>query len=252
MTLLDVVPPPVVEVVATSVRSCLAAERGGAKRLELVSAFSSGGTTPSDGMLRVVKRAVALPVFVMIRPREGDFCYDATELDVMRAEIDACAEAGADGFVFGILDDEGRVDTKRARALVARCGAKPCVFHRAFDLTPNREAALEAVIDAGFVRAMTSGGARTAPEGTDAILRTHNEARGRIEIMPGGAITPETFADVMRPEFSSYHLGGRKRVASPMRSDLFEMDYAETAEESVREIVNRLDELRREARLTER
>lgn len=247
-----VVTPPVVEVVATSVRSCVAAVRGGAKRLELVSAFSSGGTTPSDGMLRAVKRAVALPVFVMIRPREGDFSYDDTEFDVMRAEIDSCAEAGADGFVFGVLDNKGHVDTKRVRELVARCGTKPCVFHRAFDLTPSREAALDAVIDAGFVRVMTSGGAKTAPEGTTAILRTHEDARGRIEVMPGGAITPKTFAQVMRPEFSSYHLGGRARVVSPMRSELFELDYAETAEESIREIVNQLDELRRSARLTER
>lgn len=229
--------PYVIEVVVSSVRSSENAERGGATRLELCSALSAAGVTPSEGLLRTVKARVRIPVFVMIRPREGDFCYDGGELDVMRAEIDAIAAAGADGFVFGVSKRDGQVDVERTHELVKRCHGLPVVFHRAIDIAPDPFEALDAIVDAGCVRVMTSGGAHTAPEGIERIVAMHEYAGGRVTVMPGGAIRADTFHEVLRPELLEYHLSGRTPIRSPLASRLFDLDWAETDEDNIRSVV---------------
>src|SRR4051794_21066209 len=135
------------EIAVASVEDALAAQGGGADRLELNAALALGGLTPSLGALLEVKAAVALPVLVMIRPRPGGFAYSDADFKVMQRDADLALQHGADGIVFGILTAEGHVDADRCRRLVRQTGARAAVFHRAFDVTPDPLAALEQLID---------------------------------------------------------------------------------------------------------
>ncbi|MEJ7810758.1 MAG: copper homeostasis protein CutC [Gemmatimonadaceae bacterium] len=187
-----------VEACVDSVESALAAERGGAARLELCDALHDAGTTPSAGMIAAVKARVRIPVFVIVRPRGGGFVYSAVELDVMRRDIDVAKRLGADGLVLGVLDAGARVDAERTRELVVLAGETPVTFHRAFDLARDRLAALEVLASAGVRRVLTSGGAATALDGAAAIAELVERAAGRIVVMPGGGIREESVRDVVR------------------------------------------------------
>ncbi len=145
------------EVAVASVEDALAAQAGGADRLELNSALGLGGLTSSLGTLQEVKATLALPVFVMIRPRPGGFAYSDADFRVMQRDSDLALQHGADGLVFGILTPEGQVDAQRCHTLVRQAAGRVAVFHRAFDVTPDPLAALEQLIDLGFQRVMTSG-----------------------------------------------------------------------------------------------
>lgn len=158
----------------------------GADRLELCADFCEGGTTPSPGMFEVIRKNVNIPIFVMIRPRGGGFVYSEQELEVMEADIRHFHKLGADGFVFGILDMDGRVDQKACLALLLAAGEKPCTFHRAFDWIKNQEEALESIVDLGFKRILTSGGANTVEEGLDNLIKLLDLAQNRIIVIPGG------------------------------------------------------------------
>jgi copper homeostasis protein len=190
-------PGVLLEIAIGSVEDALAAQGGGADRLELNAALTLGGLTPSLGTLIEVKAAVALPVMVMIRPRPGGFDYSETDLRVMQRDIDLALEHGADGLVFGILTPEGRVNRDRCRALLRQVGDRPAVFHRAFDVTPGPFEALEQLIDLGFRRVMTSGQEESAYHGTKRIAELVTRAQGRIEVLPAGGINRFTVADVL-------------------------------------------------------
>jgi copper homeostasis protein len=185
------------EVPVASVQDALAAQEGGADRLELNAALSLGGLTPSLGTLIEVKAAVALPALVMIRPRPGGFAYDEADFKVMQRDVDLALQHGADGIVFGILTDDGRVDVDRCRRLLRQMENLTAVFHRAFDVTPDPMAALEQLIDLGFQRVMTSGQEQTAYNGVKRIAALIRHAAGRIEILPAGGINRFTVADVL-------------------------------------------------------
>lgn len=226
-------PSYLIEVVASTVHSCVEAEQGGAGRIELCSALGAAGITPSSGLLEVVKRHINIPVYVMIRPREGDFTYSQSEVEVMKREIDLLGASGADGFVFGALSEDGRIDTQLTRELVAHCGKIPVTFHRAIDCTPNLIEAVDQIATCGCERILTSGGKNSGPEGIDTILAMYDAVQGKIKIMPGGGIKLENFTRVFRPQLREYHLSGRIAKNSPMASTLFELNWAETARESV-------------------
>lgn len=168
----------------------LAAEYG-VDRLELCADFGEGGTTPSAGMLNYLKSKVQVPVFVMIRPRGGDFVYSKEELEVMKADINFFKSLGADGFVFGILQKDGKVDGKACAELLGVADGVPCTFHRAFDASVDLEDSLERVIDCGFDRILTSGGKNTVGAGLDRVQRLLGKAADRITIIPGGGTLPE-------------------------------------------------------------
>jgi copper homeostasis protein len=225
--------PYLIEVVASSVHSCVEAELGGAGRIELCSALGAAGITPSSGLLEVVKRHIKIPVYVMIRPREGDFTYSKEEVEVMKREIDLLGASGADGFVFGALTSGGFVDQSLTKRLVDHCGKIPVTFHRAVDCTPDIIAAVGEIAACGCERILSSGGKSAGPEGLDTLLAMHEAASGSILIMPGGGIKPETFEKVYHPDIHEYHLSGRKPRVSSMPSTLFEMDWAETTRESI-------------------
>lgn len=207
------------EVCVDSVDSAINASRGGAKRIELCASLSEGGTTPSVGMLRVVKPlAKKVPVFVMIRPRSGDFLYSDYEFDVMKTDLKILKENGADGFVFGILQKDGSVDKERCQELVDLSRPLPVTFHRAIDVTQNILQSLEDVISLGCERVLTSGGEATALEGTPTIRKMVEQSTGRIIIMPGGGITERNLRRILDETGAiEFHASARSSHQSPMQ-----------------------------------
>lgn len=177
-----------IEACVDSVPSALAAEAGGAGRVELCDNMIEGGTTPSAGTIAEAKARLRIPVFVMIRPRGGDFLYSDVEYDVMRRDIAHARALGADGVVLGLLDRGGRVDAERTSALVDAARPLPVTFHRAFDVARDPEEALETLVGLRVERVLTSGQATTAPAGAALITRLVRQAAGRIGILPGCGI----------------------------------------------------------------
>ncbi|GMQ30975.1 copper homeostasis protein CutC [Algoriphagus confluentis] len=174
-----------------NLHGALEAALKGIDRLELCSNFPEGGETPSAGMLRFVKSEVDVPVFVMIRPRGGDFVYSHKELLVMKQDIQLLGDLGADGFVFGVLDEQGKVHEAACETLLRAANGKPCTFHRAFDASLDLFDALEKIIALGFQRILTSGGKNTLTEGLQQVVSLLNLAGERIIILPGGGTKPE-------------------------------------------------------------
>jgi copper homeostasis protein len=187
----------IVEACVDSVESALAAERGGAGRLELCDALFDGGTTPSAGMVAAVRERVSIPVFVIIRPRGGGFVYSEPELDVMRRDIVAARGLGADGVVIGVLRRDGGIDEAQTRSLVGVAGDLPVTFHRAFDFVPDPGAALEALISAGITRVLSSGGAPTAREGVSVLATLVRQAGDRLVVMAGGGVREENVKQIV-------------------------------------------------------
>ena len=181
-------PRYILEISVESVEAALAAERGGADRLELCANLREGGTTPPADLLRSVRERVRLPIFAMIRPRGGNFLYSDREFAAMREAMHAARESGADGFVLGLLDAEGRVDVERARELVERASPLPVTFHRAFDASVNSKEALDDVIETGAARVLTSGGKPTAPEAFSVLGESVRSAGQRIVVIPGSGL----------------------------------------------------------------
>ena len=176
------------EICCGSAEDAIEAATGGADRVELCSALFLGGLTPSLGSLVHVKQHAKIPVIAMNRPRAAGFCYSPTEFAVMERDADVLLEHGADGIVFGILNDDGTIDIKRTRALRKRIGSRQAVFHRAFDVTPAPFRALEELIDLGITRVLTSGQKNGAPEGVALIKQLIDRADGRIEVLPGAGL----------------------------------------------------------------
>lgn len=185
-----------VEICCGSVEDVVQSERGGAHRVELCSALALGGLTPSAGTIAEAKRLSKLPVMVIIRLRSGGFCYTETEFATMEREIELAAEQGADGLVFGVLREDGTVDERRSRRLIERAGGLPTVFHRAFDVTPDPFSALEAVINMGATRLLTSGQQPGSLAGSELIRELVERADGRIEIMPGGGVRLANLSEI--------------------------------------------------------
>jgi copper homeostasis protein len=176
------------EISVQNVEAALAAERGGADRIELCENLSVGGVTPGTHLISASRAQVRVPIFVMIRPRAGDFVYSTAELTEMKRSIVGAKESGMDGVVLGVLSEEHRVDIERARELVELAKPLPVTFHRAFDEAVDLPQALEAVIQAGAHRILTSGGAKSAPQGAAVLAELVAAAEGRVAIVPGAGI----------------------------------------------------------------
>ncbi len=188
----------VLEICVESVEHAVAAERGGAHRIELCSDLSSGGITPSAGLMQTVRRHVRAPIHVLIRPRAGDFCYSDHELEIMRDDIQAAKRFGMNGIVLGILRNNAHIDVERTKALVELAHPLPVTFHRAFDACGNLEASLEEVIQTGSSRILTSGGRPSAADALPTLARLVQAARGRILLMPCGGIDSENVVRIVR------------------------------------------------------
>lgn len=186
------------EICCGSIDDAIQAEVGGADRVELCSALFLGGLTPSIGTIQEAKRRLKIPVVAMVRPRGGGFCYTDAEFATMERDAEAAIDNGADGVVFGILKDNGRIDHRRTKRMRRIVGERQAVFHRAFDVTPDPFVALEQLIDIGITRVLTSGQKDSAPEGADLIAKLIARAGRRIEILPGGGIRPYNLQEIVK------------------------------------------------------
>ena len=189
-----------VEVCVESIDSALAAQQNGAARVELCQNLAEGGTTPSFAMIEAARRLLALKVFVLIRPRAGDFLYNDTEFSLMQMDIHCCGKMGCDGVVIGMLNVDGSIDARRCAVLIAiaREYGMQVTFHRAFDHCCNLTEGLEAIIDLGCERVLTSGGHPSAIEGTAVLRQLILQAGERIIVMPGAGITRENAAELIQ------------------------------------------------------
>jgi len=186
-----------VEAAVETLDSAFAAERAGADRIELCGNLSVGGTTPDAGLIAGIAERTRLPVFVLIRPRTGDFVYSDDEVDQMVRDTELSGRLGIAGIVTGVLTRRGRVDVERTRTLVKAAAGLPVTFHRAIDSAVDLPAALEEVIEAGASRVLTSGGAATAVESVDLIAALVGQARERITVIAGGGIREHNVRDVI-------------------------------------------------------
>ncbi|NXG46458.1 CUTC protein, partial [Psilopogon haemacephalus] len=207
------------EVCVDSVESAVNAERGGAGRIELCAGLVEGGTTPSMGLLQVVKQCVRVPVFVMIRPRGGDFLYSDREVEVMKADIRLAKLHGADGLVFGALTEDGRIDTELCTALLAVCRPLPVTFHRAFDMVHDPMVALETLISLGFERVLTSGCDSSALEGLSLIKRLAEQVSvPAASLLYWGGITERNLQRILEGSTASeFHCSARSARDSGMK-----------------------------------
>ena len=205
------------EICANSVASCIAAQEGGADRVELCSGIPEGGTTPSYGMIRKARASIDIGLNVIIRPRGGDFLYSEDELEEMIHDIGIAEELGADGLVFGCLTKEGNIDKKAMSILMAAAGNLPVTFHRAFDHSADPLKALEDIIELGCARILTSGCRPTALEGADLLAQLVEKAGDRIIIMPGCGVNEDNIAEIARLSGArEFHFSAREPVESGM------------------------------------
>jgi copper homeostasis protein len=210
-------PKLIIEVCVDSVESAMAAERGGADRVELCDNLLEGGTTPSAGAIEVARRNLGIKLHVIIRPRGGDFCYSEVELAIMQHDIAAAKQLGADGVVIGILTPDGDIDIERTRTLIELARPLSVTFHRAFDMARDPYQALEDLIALGVERVLTSGQEPSVIEGLDLIAELARRAGDRVIIMPGGGTERNIKKVVARSGVREVHVVGTTSVESPMR-----------------------------------
>lgn len=228
-----------VEVCVDTVDGLHAAVRGGADRIELCSALSVGGLTPSVGLMTAAADC-GVPVNVLIRPRVGGFHYSHAELTAMRDEVVAVGEAGLSGVVIGALDDRDRLDLPTLRALMADAAGLSVTLHRCIDLVQDRVQALEQAVDLGIGTILTSGGALRAVDGIGELGRLIDHAAGRITVMPGAGVTAENVGQLRGLSLSAVHASCSAIVTDAAAVAHFGFGPAErriTSEDSVRALV---------------
>lgn len=244
-----------IEVCVDSIQSAIAAQRGGADRIELCDNLSSGGTTPSLASIELTRKYLDIDINVLIRPRSGDFCYSHYEFEILKRDIDIAKEMGANGIVTGILTPNGDIDIKRMEEVMEVSESLSVTFHRAFDMTRDPYEALKSLIALRVNRILTSGQSKSAIEGIDLIQKLINNARDSLIILPGGGINPGNLHRILSVSgIKEVHLSGKKKVNSAMiyRNDKVSMggniDTSEfenyfTDECIIREVRNIVDEV---------
>jgi copper homeostasis protein len=205
------------EVVVYNIESAMKAEEGGADRIELCDNPSDGGTTPSLGTVEVVRQNVTLDVYVMLRPRGGDFFYSSYEFHSMKRDLYSFQKLSVDGFVAGMLNTDGTIDKKRCKEIVDKAKPLKVTCHRAFDMTRDPFQALEDCIEVGFTRILTSGQLPTAKEGQELIAQLVQKAGNRISIMAGCGVNEHTVQEVVsKTKVQEIHFSATGTKSSPM------------------------------------
>ncbi|MBP2236022.1 copper homeostasis protein [Sinorhizobium kostiense] len=213
------------EVCVDDAQGLAAAVEAGADRIELCSALAVGGLTPSAGLMAFAKPPPT-PVYAMIRPRPGDFVFSSEELDVMRRDIDAVRAESLAGVVLGASLSDGRLDERMLTKLAGHAAGLGMTLHRAFDLVPDFEEAMAIAAELGFERILTSGGARSAPEAVDRLAQLVELAAGRLSIMPGSGINPDTIGELL-PRLKVTEVHSSCSVGEPANDTrLIEMGFA--------------------------
>jgi copper homeostasis protein len=237
---------PLLEIAANSVASALAAQEGGAGRVELCASLELGGLTPSYATIAIARERLLIPLYVLIRPRSGDFLYNELELETMRRDIEACTRLGCDGVVIGALDADGNIALNACRDLIYAARGLGVTFHRAFDLARDPAHALEDLIALGCERVLTSGQCSTAIGGAAQIRALVGHAGNRIVVMPGAGIDAGNIAALyVATGATELHASAKRALPSAMRyqpSRLAEMRGGETRSdrEEIRRMVQAL------------
>ncbi len=206
------------EIAIDNVASALAVQKSGADSIELCAGLSEGGTTPSVGMIRKCRELLDIKIFVMIRPRRGDFLFSEPEIEVMLEDIAVAKEEGADGVVIGLLQPNGEIDVQNTKRLVAAARPMSVTFHRAFDMTPDPVAAIQGLKACGVDRVLTSGQQVSAAEGIELIKILVKEAGDELVILPGGGITLSNLDEILVDGVKEIHATAAERVESLMES----------------------------------
>jgi copper homeostasis protein len=238
----------VLEICAFNLPAALAAQGAGADRIELCAGPEEGGVTQSAGLIRMAREKLQIPVYPIIRPREGDFLYSAEEFAVMMRDVEFCRELGCDGVVIGMLLADGRVDQVRCGRLVEAAYPMGVTFHRAFDRAVDPFEALEAIIGIGFERILTSGQRPVAMEGAALLRELVREADERIVIMPGSGVRASNISELAeKTGVVEFHTtariavpGGMAFVNAAMREDLLMVMPSEEEIRRIKEIISAL------------
>ncbi len=201
-----------IEVCSNSLESAINAENGGADRIELCAELEVGGITPSHGTLKLVLEKLSIAVFVLIRPRSGNFTYSDAEFQVMKEDIRWCKENGCSGIVSGVLNEDNSLDVERTGELIQLSAPLPFTFHRAFDWVKEPQQAIEELINMGCVRILTSGQQPTAFMGMKKLCLLNARFGDRIKLMPGGGINEDNILDFVQAGFSEIHFSASQPV----------------------------------------
>ena len=176
------------EIACFNLESAIIAQQNGADRVELCANMEEGGTTPDFELVQKVRQEITTDLNIMIRPRGGNFVYSDIEFEKMKTEIIEYKKLGVDGFVFGILNEDGSINSEQNKVLTTLAHPFPCTFHRAFDEVYDGNVALESIIECGFQTILTSGLAKNVNQGIDILNDLVKKAKSRIVIMPGGGL----------------------------------------------------------------
>lgn len=205
------------EICIDSAHAAIAAEKGGARRVELCDNLAEGGTTPSAGMIALTRQHISIGLHVLVRPRRGDFLYSDLEFEIMKHDIEVAKSLGADGVVIGVLKADGTIDTDRTRQLMVLAQPLSVTFHRAFDLTPDPYQALNDLLQLGVPRLLTSGQQASAYEGAPLLRELVKQAGDQLIVMPGAGINEQNIREIIAVTGAKeYHTSARSKFDGDM------------------------------------
>ena len=238
-----------VEVCCGSVNDCMLAQKMGADRIELNHSLEQGGLTPSLGTFLEAKKRVSLPICVMIRPRGAGFCYTEEQFQGMLTDARLFIENGADGLVFGFLNEDGSINVERTKQMVAVARDKEAVFHKAFDSTVDIEESLKTLIDCGITRVLTSGGSPYPEiiEGSRELGRLHALYGDQIQLLPGGGVRAHNAKEVLAlAQSGQIHLTAKNSFTDLSTSHRFpvqntaSLEYTAVGEDNLKNIIEQV------------
>lgn len=208
-----------IEVCIDNIESLFTAQKAGAGRIELCSSLALGGLTPSTGLIKAVVKHANIPVYSMIRPRDGDFLYSSYEIEMMLAEIHHVRSLGVQGVVFGVLNETAQIDEDILKALMQESKGLGVTFHRAIDCCTDAGLAVETILNAGCDRILTSGLASTAELGAGCIQKMVEQSGGQLSVMAGAGVNESNVASIVRTSgVQEVHLSGKMSRSSHMKT----------------------------------